>query len=681
MRWRATGLVAAATAAAALGVAFGVAGAPSPAAAGDVAADADALVAQLLVGDAKASAAAADALVAAGASSVPKLVAAAATATVAARVVVLETLGRIAADHDEAVAPLVTALSDADAVVRAAAARGLCSAGPRAKPAAAALEKALRDEAPRVRVEAAAAFYRLGAAGPALGTLAALARDKDPATRVAALDAVAHARVPAANANPILVEALKDADSAVRVAAIGAASAVGAKDDAVAAAIAKCATSSDATERATATAALRAISDLPAAEWLKVGGPFRGDRIRRARARALGATPQVEKAVDAALDWLTRHQDKDGSWSSFQFDAHCKLNRCDGPGEASATTGVTGLALLAFLGAGETHGVGPHKEVVARALAYLRGVQGPDGRIGKGGGTTDLTHWTMRKPGEGLIGPSWTEKEPLDVGAYGHAVATVALVEAYMLSGDAEIGAAAKKAVDYVLAARNPDAAWRYACPPDGKSDTSITGWMCWALAAARAAGIYADKSAIEGAVAWIEQKTEPEFGKTGYRQIGGPAARHDGRELKFPADEVESTTSIGVALRLFAGRKPKDDQAIGKGVELILKKLPKWDVDRGTIDFYAWFWGATALRQVAGANWKTDLWGPRQGGVVWKKWSAAMNEALLASQRAEKDRDEHGSWDAEDAWSWVGGRVYATAMCCMALESYWRMDPVLDAK
>jgi hypothetical protein len=68
-----------------------------------------------------------------------------------------------------------------------------------------------------------------------------------------------------------------------------------------------------------------------------------------------GSTKQTESAVMWALRWLKNHQSPDGHWDSDGFDAQCKLNRCDGPGEATYDPGVSGLALLCFLGAGETH--------------------------------------------------------------------------------------------------------------------------------------------------------------------------------------------------------------------------------------------------------------------------------------------------------------------------------------
>lgn len=595
-------------------------------AAGDETSDVDALIAKLVGGDAKAG----EALVAMGAAAVPRLTAALTDNPVSTRVAVLETLGRIAADHDEALPPLTTSLADKDAKIRAAAAQALLAAGPRAKPAVEQLKAALAAGPAELRVPAAVALIRCGeTAGPLL---------------------------------PIVAEGLTHSDVALRILAIRALAAIGVKDDAVAAAVGKCAHSADATERAEALAAIPKLTDTPVAEFIHLGGAFRGDRLRSVRSKMVGLTLQVDKAVDSGLDWLARHQSPDGSWNGERFDKQCKSPCCDGPGFDQFTPGVTGLALLAFLGAGESPAYGPHKDAVARGVAYLRGMQGADGRIGSPPGAHRYRHL--------VSGPDPRTPDIVSITAglmYDHAVATAALCEAYMLGGDPQIGASARKALNFVHAAKNPGLAWRYAFPPDGENDTSVTGWMCWALATADAAGIEIRKDDLNDAVSWVEKMTNPMSGRTGYQQVGGECPRLDESHVNFPADHIESMTSIGIMVRLFAGRRPRDDEFIDRGGARVDKAPPKIDVHEGRVDFYYWFWGSMAMRQL--------------GGKHWRQWSEALKPALLACQRPDKDGCARGSWDPVDAWSPVGGRVYSTAMCCMCLESYWRMDSLLDAK
>src|SRR5690606_4539385 len=96
---------------------------------------------------------------------------------------------------------------------------------------------------------------------------------------------------------------------------------------------------------------------------------------------------------------------------------------------------------------------------------------------------------------------------------------------------------------------------------------------------------------------------------------------------------------------------------------------LPQWKHEK--IDFYYWYYASLALYQV--------------GGSQWEQRSKAMVRALVDHQRGNhpKDReagltnaevlDEYGSWDPVGAWGGAGGRVYATAINCLTLETYYR--------
>src|SRR5437667_47239 len=80
---------------------------------------------------------------------------------------------------------------------------------------------------------------------------------------------------------------------------------------------------------------------------------------------------------------LARHQRKDGSWS-FQHGP-------DDPGLLDCPSGATGLALLAFLGAGYTHKEGQYKKEVDAGLKYLvQQIQhgAPEGHLGGTGQAT-----------------------------------------------------------------------------------------------------------------------------------------------------------------------------------------------------------------------------------------------------------------------------------------------------
>ena len=147
------------------------------------------------------------------------------------------------------------------------------------------------------------------------------------------------------------------------------------------------------------------------------------------------------------------------------FTVHCP------PGETcfgecaywEADTALTGLALLTYLGAGYTHVDGRYADNVGRGLDFLLSQQKGDG---------DLR-------GRSRV-----------VGMYCHAMATLALCEAFALTGDARLRGPVERAVAFMVSARAADGmAWRYA-PGAPAGDTSILGWVVMGLKSAKEIGI-----------------------------------------------------------------------------------------------------------------------------------------------------------------------------------------------
>ncbi len=369
------------------------------------------------------------------------------------------------------------------------------------------------------------------------------------------------------------------------------------------------------------------------------GGAFGGRRGGHRNLRAFGGGKKTENAVDLALEWLKNHQSSDGRWECENFSAQCKLNKCPDPGEAAYTPGVSGLALLCFLGYGETHQSGTYKDVVKRGLKYIKSIQ----------------------DAEGCFGPRASQHFQ-----YNHACAALAMTEAYGLTGSRLFKDAAQRGVNFVIASQNPYLAWRYGVR-DGDNDTSVTGWMTMVLKSGVMAELDVDKTAFKGAVDWIKRMTEPEFGRSGYQQRGGQPARTAEMMDRFPPDKSESLTAVACLTRIFAGQNPTKNEMIQKGADLMVKKLPVWDLDSGDIDMYYWYYATLAIFQV--------------GGDHWKKWNEAMKPAIIDNQRMEQGRDERGSWDAVGPWAPEGGRVYSTSVMCLCLEIYYRYGRVFGTR
>lgn len=389
------------------------------------------------------------------------------------------------------------------------------------------------------------------------------------------------------------------------------------------------------------------------------GGPPGGNHGGPAGKSRGGPGLPVEQALADALQWLAIHQDPAGFWDADEFmlrDRWPEQPPSDGKGNPAVDVGLTGLALLAFLGDGNTMSTGPHRDVVARAVTWLAGVQRDDGLYGEEVGNPTL---------------------------YNHAIATLAMAEAYGLSGRSPaLRGGVQRAVAALARARNPYGAWRYALEPNGDNDTSITGWAVFALKAAAEAGIPVDKGCFDGALAWLDSMTEAGTGRTGYAWGdggGGPGSlpsRPTWASERFPAERSEALTAVALLCRIFLTdvaqvRRWEDHPQhalLARQARLILAKPPRWDLASGTNDFYYWYYATYAMNQ----------W----GGQAWKDWERALGQALLPAQRRENARDNfHGSWDPADPWGEDGGRVYSTAICALMLEVYYRYARVLGAR
>ncbi|MBN2492504.1 MAG: hypothetical protein JXQ29_16775, partial [Planctomycetes bacterium] len=110
---------------------------------------------------------------------------------------------------------------------------------------------------------------------------------------------------------------------------------------------------------------------------------FAGRRGAKVGLRCWYGGKGTAQAVELGLEWLARHQVPDeGYWDSDGFGAQCRGAACDGKGYPLYDPGLTGLALLAFLGSGHTHQAGPYKKAVGEAVKYLRRIQDPEGCFG-----------------------------------------------------------------------------------------------------------------------------------------------------------------------------------------------------------------------------------------------------------------------------------------------------------
>ncbi|MCA8944319.1 MAG: terpene cyclase/mutase family protein [Planctomycetes bacterium] len=369
-----------------------------------------------------------------------------------------------------------------------------------------------------------------------------------------------------------------------------------------------------------------------------IGGDAGGKYAGRPGGGRRGRRSPTYDTTHAALEWLARHQDDDGSWDADEFMKHdVEGTACDGAGNPAHDVGVTGLALLAFLGDGHTmYGAGEYADNVHAAVKWLTTQQDPD---------------------SGLLGTASSNEF-----VYDHAIATLALVEASGLSRSRVLRPYAQRALNYLEYHRNPYGVWRYQ-PRDGDADTSVTGWCVLAYKAGQDFDFQVNVQALEFAAAFLDQMTDPATGRTGYSQRGGSSSRLTGDHAeRFPREQNECMSAVSLLCRIFMGGIDAKDPLVEKQAQLVLAKPPRWDEEAGTIDHYAWYYGTYALYQV--------------GQSPWRQWQKSLHRAVVKTQR--NDANFRGSWDPRGVWGSTGGRVYSTAILCLTLQAYHRYARVL---
>jgi len=356
----------------------------------------------------------------------------------------------------------------------------------------------------------------------------------------------------------------------------------------------------------------------PADEEPGAGGAVRGPgrKVRPGKPRV------TEPAVENGLAWLARNQKDDGSWAS---------------GSGGHTVASTSLAVLAFLGAGNTdRGDGPYAGVVRKGLRYLIERQEHDGSFGTG-------------------------KRAI----YDAALATIALSEAYWMTRNPRYKRPATLGLDNLALWRYPYGGWSDERRSE-RCNTALTVWCVIALNSGKFAGLDVDPDGFEGARQWIDRMTDEDTGRCGYDRPGGEPFRPGPLRELYPPAQSEAPTAGAMLARVFLGEDPRTSEPYGKGMLLLLARPPRWDPAGGSIDMNYWYLGTLALFQ--------------GGGEPWRQWSKAIKAAILDRQYPEGHEDA-GSWDPAGVWGKDGGRTYSTALMTMCLEVCYHYDPALGGR
>jgi hypothetical protein len=353
-----------------------------------------------------------------------------------------------------------------------------------------------------------------------------------------------------------------------------------------------------------------------------VNGPVKGlrrgiysGRSRAGQGRAIGGaggtSKNAQSAVMAGLIWLAKAQEGDGRWS-------CK--RWEGGGDYDV--GMTGLALLAFLGAGYTHTKGKFKNTVSKGLNWLRANQKGNGSFG----------WKT---------------------FYEQGIATMAVSEAYGLTRSPSIGRMAQAAINYVIAEQPEHGGYRYrggTTKNDG--DTSVTGWQIMAIKSAICSELKVPESAVERSRVFLKN-VKRDYGQSSY--------------IVSSAGGAPAVSAIGMLCKQFLGGDY--DAEIGECADYLLRNQKVALNAKNALvgDLYYTYYSVLAMFQM--------------GGEYWNRWNKAFRDPLVKCQvhtPVQNGKFVRGSWDPKNHnWASRGGRVYSTAMAILSLEVYYRFLPV----
>jgi hypothetical protein len=342
----------------------------------------------------------------------------------------------------------------------------------------------------------------------------------------------------------------------------------------------------------------------------------RDPRLRVEMVTKEGGTTMTEAAVARGLRWLANHQSADGSWSINRFHEAGECS-CSGGGAFGGKAPGTALAMLPFLGAGQTHLAGRYQDTVSRGLRWMIQNQGEDGDLRAGSNGNE--------------------------GMYTHGQATIVLCEAFAMTGDEELRIPAQKAVDFVLKAQYTDGGWRYTpAPRTQRGDTSVVGWQLMALQSARSANLTVPDEAWGMADLYMDSVQHRSGALYSYQARGGP---------------TPVMTAEGLLCRMYLGWQ-KDRPGLVNGVEFLTQNhLPS----NNNPNIYYWYYGTQVMHHY--------------GGREWDEWNTRMRDILVQSQ--ERGGHAAGSWSPRGDHAGAGGRIYMTSLATCTLEVYYRHLPI----
>jgi len=224
---------------------------------------------------------------------------------------------------------------------------------------------------------------------------------------------------------------------------------------------------------------------------------------------------------------------------------------------------------------------------------------------------------------------------------YNHAIATVALLKLYQKSRREELMRPLDHAIRFICARQAENGGWGYLYDTP---NTSVSVWQLHALALAKELGCSSIERTLEKGIDWMKSLVD-EHGYIGYQKKGD-----------FPYG-IETLLVMG-SFSILTADTESDPHLLSR-----IKKSLKRLLSRKTTppDYYQLFFLTELLPLLS------------EDGI--DKRIVELQRRLL--RRQIKKGINSGSWEPQDRWSSIGGRIYSTAMATLALQK----SPVSETK
>lgn len=327
----------------------------------------------------------------------------------------------------------------------------------------------------------------------------------------------------------------------------------------------------------------------------------------------------THEAVLRALRWLAVNQAVDGSWGKTK-------------------PAMTALALLAYLAHGETIQSQEFGHTVGAALLFLIDAQEPDGHF-----------------------------EGRDAHDYTQPIAAYALSEAYGMTRNPTVKAAAIKALSEVVKGQHPGGGFDYNLKPSSRNDMSYMGWCVQALKAGEVAGLMDDVDGLGKAIRWAALGVRKNYGERNGE--GGFGYTIPGRSSGLSGAGVLCLQLLG---------QGKSQEVRSTLPMLQVRYAFNWDRPPSGSVLYYWSYITQAFFH--------------EGGAGWRSWNKQFSKPLVAAQHVVgRDRSsyvdhanqpqETGYWisPAEREHNGGNGEVMDTILCTLMLEVYYRTLPLAE--